>query len=308
MLAAVIIIAAVLSAVLAGLFAAYYKVFYYPYKGTPETGEELLISNRAFHDEIRDRTQALSARECEFFTTRARDGVTLSARYYHRGDDLPLCICFHGYHGAAVRDFSMMAPFLYDSGHNVLLVDQRAHGRSGGHTIAYGVRERYDVLTWVSFANERFGSGRPAYLFGISMGAATVLMASGLDLPENVRAICADCPYSSPKDIIRHVSASLGLNPSLCWPIIRLSALLYGRLNINATTAADAVRHTKKPILIIHGESDHFVPADMSEQVQRANPSLVERHTFPCAEHGLSYLCDPDRYKRIVLDFLERHP
>lgn len=307
MLIAVILIAVVLIAVFSGLFAVYYKTFYSPHRGVSEYGEDLIIGNREFHDEIVRCTRALASKECVFFTTRAHDGVTLSARYYHWGDGLPLCICFHGYRGAAVRDFSMMGPFLYESGYNVLLVDHRAHGRSGGHTIAYGIRERRDVLTWVNDAIGRFGANVPIYLFGISMGAATVLMASGLDLPGNVRAIGADCPYSSPEDIIRHVCRSLKMNDRLCMPLIRAAARLYGRLDIGEITAADAVKKSKTPILIIHGEGDHFVPAAMSKEVQDANPAMVERHTFPDAEHGLSYLCDPERYRAIVTDFLQRH-
>ena len=99
-----------------------------------------------------------------------------------------------------------MGQFLQNEGYNVLLAEQRAHFRSGGHTITYGIRERRDVLSWVTYANSRFGTDRPIYLFGISMGAATVVMAADLDLPDNVRLICADCPYSSPKDIICHVA------------------------------------------------------------------------------------------------------
>ena len=249
----------------------------------------------------------LAAKPCEFVTTRSRDGLTLSARYYHQDDMSPVCICFHGYRGSAIRDFSAMGQELMKMGYNVLIPDHRAHFRSGGHTITYGIRERYDVLSWINYINERFGSDRPLYLFGISMGAATVLMASGLDLPDNVRAISADCPYNVPKEIICHVSRKIGLSPTWAWPLIRLSAWVWGHLNINAASAAEAVKHAKVPILIVHGEDDSFVPPYMSEEVEKANPAMVERHTFPEANHGTSYFADTERYMRIVREFLKKH-
>ena len=136
------------------------------------------------------------------------------------------------------------------------------------------------------------------------MGAATVLMASNLDLPPNVKAIIADCPYSSPKCIIQKVCKEMGFPPALTFPFIRLGGLLFGHFDICETTAADAVRNCKVPILIIHGESDGFVPCEMSEEVLRACPETVIRHTFPGADHGISYLVDTPRYKKVVSDFI----
>ena len=72
-------------------------------------------------------------------------------------------------------------------GHNLLLIDERAHGRSEGRTITFGIQERWDVESWARFAVERFGADVQIILYGVSMGAATVLMAAGLDLPENVK-------------------------------------------------------------------------------------------------------------------------
>lgn len=308
MVFAIIIIVLIL-ALLCGLFVPYYRVFYSPHKGADEIEVPVVNATKVYHDEVQRQAKALKKIPCQRVITRSYDGLRLSGRYYRRGENAPLCICFHGYRGSAMRDFSVMGQFLQNEGYNVLLVDQRAHFRSGGHTICYGVRERQDVLSWVEYANKRFGSDTPIYLFGISMGAATVLMASGLELPENVKAICADCPFSSPRDIIRYVTEKTRLNPKVFLPIIWLSGLVYGRLNLNdKVTAAKAVAETSKPVLIIHGEADDFVPAYMSEEVQQANPSLVERHTFPGAGHGVSYFTDPERYIAIVRDFIKRHP
>ena len=299
----IIIAAAVIAAAFAALFAVYYKVFYAPHREAVAKLPPSLLRN-PFKKESDRLVETIRALPCEFVNTRSYDGLTLSARYYHKADDRPLCICFHGYRGSALRDFSGGAQFLMREGYNVLLVDERAHGLSGGHTITYGLRERYDVLSWVNWANGRFGDKKSVYLFGISMGGGTVLMASGLDLPANVERVTADCPLDSPIEIILHVAKKMGFAPSIARPLVIASARIFGRLDICETTAADEVKKSKTPILIIHGEADDFVPAYMSARVRDANPSMVEMRTFPEAGHGLSYLYDPARYERILRDFL----
>ena len=138
------------------------------------------------------------------------DGTKLAAKYYHISDSAPLQIQFHGYRSTAIRDFSGGFQLAQKMGRNTLVVDQRANGKSGGTTITFGIKEKYDCLEWIKYAVDRFGN-IPIMLTGVSMGGATVLMASELDLPENVKCIVSDCPYTSPYEIIageRRVKAS----------------------------------------------------------------------------------------------------
>ena len=308
MAAVIIIILILLIALLSALFMVYYKVFYSPHRDADEVSAPMIIANKRFNDEVHRQTLSLKNIPCRRVMTRSYDGLRLYGRYYHHEHGAPLCILFHGYRGSAIRDFSVMGQFLQNEGYNVLLVDERAHFKSGGHTITYGIRERRDVLSWIEYANRRFGTDAPVYLFGISMGAGTVLMASGLELPDNVKLICADCPFSSPKDIICHVAKKTGWNPKVAWVMSYLSVLVFGHLVIRGdVTAAESVKRSKKPILIIHGEADDFVPPEMSDEIRRANPELVERHTFPGAGHGVSYFADPERYLAIVRDFIKRN-
>ena len=137
------------------------------------------------------------------------------------------------------------------------------------------------------------------------MGAATVLMAAGLDLPENVKGIIADCPYSSPRDIIRKVARDMHMPDRLAWPFVKIGGRVYGGFDVDEMDAARAVKQATVPILIIHGESDSFVPCEMSDIVLE-NPALVMRYTFPGADHGFSYLVDTPRYRKIVTDFVEK--
>ena len=303
----IIILSVLITAALVGLFIAYYIVFFSPHRNADEIEIEPFLDDMKMFNKIKDKAKEMSKIPCERVGTVAYDGVKLSGRYYHNSDDAPLCICFHGYRGSAVFDFGVMGMLLRDEGYNVLLVDQRAHFRSGGHTISYGIRERRDVLSWVEYANKTFGSDTPIYLFGISMGATTVVMASGLDLPDNVRLICADCPFSSPRDVIYYVTKRWHKLPNFLWLAIRVSALVYGHLILRRDiTAANAVKNTDKPILLIHGEADCFVPKEMSEEIRLANPECVERYTFPKAVHGVSFFYDSKRYIAILRDFIKR--
>ena len=304
---AFLIVTAVILLILAGLYASYYKVFYSPKKDMSETRNPPAIERLAYGKRVSERINEVNTTPCKFYTIRSYDGLKLSARYFEGDDDKPLCICFHGYRGSAVRDFAGIGLHLIHEGYNVLIVDERAHWRSQGHTICFGIKERFDAVSWVKFANQRFGKDKSIFLFGISMGGGTVLMASGQRLPRNVKGIVADCPFNSPKDIIKHVCRKIKLNPDLLWPIIWLAGLVYGRLRVNATTAADEVKCSKIPIVILHGEADDFVPMSMSKEVQKANPSMIEMHTFPHADHGMSYFEDEERYIGIVEGFIEKN-
>lgn len=296
----------VILALLGGLYG--YKVAFYAAKQDKEKGPPKLEGTpyEPYREEVTRLYRQLRDKQCEFVTVQSHDGLTLSGRYYHIADGAPLDIGFHGYRSSCFVDFAGGCEMSFRMGHNLLLVDQRAHGKSEGHSICFGIKERLDVVSWLDYALERFGPDTDILLYGVSMGAATVLMASGLPLPDNVRGIVADCPYSVPMDIILHVGKSNPLPQWLIKPFIFIGAVVFGGFDLRETDALRAVKDTRVPILILHGEADGFVPPEMSAAVQEANPAMVTRHTFPGAGHALSYLTDPQRYQRIVAAFISR--
>lgn len=234
----------------------------------------------------------------------ARDGTKLAGRYYSFHTEGPVQIQFHGYRGDPIREYSGGCAMAMELGYNVLVVDQRAHGKSGGHTITFGIKERYDCLDWANYVVNRFGEETKIFLSGISMGAATVLMASELALPKEVVAITADCPYSSPGAIIRKVCRDVRLPPWLCYPFVILGGLLYGGFKIWESSPVNAVKNTKIPIHIIHGEDDRFVPCDMSREILAAANGPCRLITVPEAGHGLSMLVDENKYNNAFRSFL----
>lgn len=305
-----ILIAAVISAlILLFSYFAYRTAFYSPKAKRAAVDDPL---NGDQYDEVADNIFRIShiMEKVPFETVYidAFDGTKLYGRYYHVKDGAPLKLLFHGYRSHAFRDCSGGHALSRKMGFNALVVDQRSHGKSDGTTICFGIKERFDVLSWVEYANARFGADTPILLSGLSMGAATVLMATSLDLPKNVACILADSPFSAPSAIIEKVCADQHYPVAICRPFIYLGALIYGGFRLNEITAKEAVQHTDIPILLIHGEADHYVPCEMSREIATCCASRVEVQTFPGAGHGLCYMVDPKRYERVVYEFIRSIP
>lgn len=262
------------------------------------------------YESVREKTisliKAMENLKYEEIYITSYDGKKLYGRYYHVQDNAPLQIQLHGYHGNALRDFCGGNKLAREAGQNTLVIDQRCHGKSEGHTITFGIKERYDCLSWVQYAVDRFGDEIPIFLSGVSMGAATVLMASELELPGNVVGVIADCPYSSPKAIIQKVSKDMGLPPKIMFPFVRLGAAIFGRCDIVSASAASAVANTKIPILLIHGDDDRFVPYEMSCEIFEQCTGKKRFETFNLAGHGLSFMVDTEKYTQAVSEFIEQ--
>lgn len=296
-----LIIAAV---VLGGSYYAYRIAFFSPAEGRDKIPEIQGETYEPYRERLTEMFRTTIERPCEEVTITSHDGLTLFGRYYHTADGAPLDIGFHGYRSCYVSDFCGGGTMCLSQGHNLLLIDQRAHGRSQGNSISFGIQERHDALSWINYAIERFGPDTKICLYGVSMGGATVLMASGLDLPENVKGIVADCPYVKASDIIVHVGKKMKFPEWFTVPCAWLGARIYGGFNLHETDAVKSVQKTKVPILIIHGEDDDFVPTKMSELALQANPEMVRRETFPGASHAMSYMVDTERYWKVATEFM----
>jgi len=259
-----------------------------------------------YAEQTQRMVETLERRPYETVHVMSHDGLRLVGQYYHVRDGAPLDIGIHGYRGSIARDFCGGSAMSIDAGHNLLLVEQRAQGRSEGKAMTFGVLERLDCLAWVRYAVERFGADVKITLYGISMGATTVLMATALDLPPQVRGVIADCPFSSPPAIIRKVARDMHLPAVAADVLAPLAARWFAGFDLHGASAVDAVRQTRVPILLIHGEDDRFVPCAMSREIAAAGGDRVCLNTFPHAGHGLSYMLDFPRYRGLIHTFWEK--
>lgn len=306
MVIGIILAAALLAAVLFALHYGYKLAFYYddPCKDPFDYGKEGQIAPKV--ETLEKALRAFCDAPFEEVHVRSLDGLKLRAKYYHHVSGAPLEIHCHGYKGNAMRDFCGGWAVAKASGHNVLLIDQRSHGKSEGHTITFGVKEKTDVLQWIHWANERFGEV-PIILSGVSMGAATVLMAAGMELPGNVKAVIADCPFDSPANIIKTVmERNMGMPVGPVYPLVRLGGMVYGHFDLESDSAVEAVKRAKLPILLIHGDDDRFVPYSMSQNIHAAAPEKITFHTVPEAGHAMNYIWDPEGYHRVVRAFTDK--
>ena len=231
------------------------------------------------------------------------DGLKLHGKYFECNPSYPIEIMFHGYKGTGERDLGFGIERGFAVKHNVLIVDQRSAGLSEGKTITFGIKERYDVLTWVNYVIQEFGEDVKIIVTGISMGAATVCMASAMNLPGNVKGILADCGYNKSEDIIKKVVKDMRLPVKLIYPFIKLAAKLFGRFNLEEYSPNEAVRNTNIPIIFIHGGQDELVPCYMSEKLYGACASRKKLVTIKEASHGVCYILDKQYYIDEVYNF-----
>lgn len=258
------------------------------------------------HERIKVSVSRMAARQYEPVTITSFDGSKLFARYYHVADGAPVQILFHGYKSSSLLDCSGGSYFAEQLGQNAIVVDQRSHGQSEGSVITFGIKERRDCLCWIDYAKKRFGDDVPIILSGLSMGAATVLMVNDLELPKNVKGIIADCPYSSPKEIIMKVAKERHFPPHLMLPFVWLGGMLFGHFNLFESSAIEAIKNSHVPILILHGDADELVPCEMSKRMRDSGAKDITLGTFEGAGHGLSYIINPAKYEKTIVQFIQK--
>lgn len=263
--------------------------------------------NAAFLQVIAQSAKRLEARTNQPVEITARDGARLAGHWIPCENARRTVIAMHGWRSSWANDFGMIADFLHSSGCNVLYAEQRAHGSSGGDYIGLGALERYDCLDWIGWV-EAHHSGLPVYLAGISMGATTVLMAAGLPLPQCVHGIVADCGFTSPHEIGRHIVVN-NLHMSYGRRGETADAICKKRNQVGTKgcSAVQALKDCTVPVLFIHGADDHFVPVTMTYENYKACAGPKELLIVPGADHGMSYYLDRQRYEATVKRFWNRY-
>ena len=297
------------SAVLLVAVTAYlcYRMAFYNPKPKFVDPEKIDIPEGEIYEVFRERmthwvrwTRSLPREEVEI---RSFDGLTLRGKYYEYAPGAPMELMFHGYRGNAERDLSGGVYRCFALGRSVLIVDQRSCGNSEGDVITFGIKEHRDCLAWLDYAVKRFGPEQKIVLTGISMGASTVLMAAGRELPSNVIGVLADCGYTTAREIMMEVIRQMKLPPKLCYPFVRLGAKLYAGFDPDSFSALEAAPDIRVPVIFFHGESDDFVPCSMSRKNYDACTARKALVTVPGAGHGLAFPVDEEGYLHALREF-----
>lgn len=254
-------------------------------------------------EQVAQTGKAFASRPHEIVEICARDGTRLVGHWVSAENPKRVIIAMHGWRSAWHRDFGMIADFFAGNGCSVLYAEQRGQGDSGGEYMGFGLIERHDCLDWINWVNGKSEKTVPVYLCGISMGASTVLMAAGLSLPDNVRGIIADCGYTSPVDIWKHVAKKAHISYGICGKPARRLAKRRLRIAMDEESCPQALSRSKTPVLFIHGTDDKFVPIEMTYENYKACTAPRRLFVVPGAEHGMSYLVDPLGYENALKSF-----
>lgn len=257
-----------------------------------------------FIDKLEEGAVKLAAVETELVEITSQDGTRLIGHLYTCKYPKRLIIAVHGWRSTWNRDFGLAADFWFENNCNVLFIEQRCQGDSGGEYIGFGLLERYDCKAWTEWVHERYEGKLPIYLDGVSMGATTVLMASGLGLPESVHGIIADCGFTSPYAIWKHVAENhmhlkygpiKGVADAICRQKIQMVS--------DEHSTVDALKENKIPVLFAHGTDDPFVPVEMTYENYKACKAPKRLVIVPGAAHGLSFYVEKERYAEELLKF-----
>lgn len=302
MLKIILIVLFVMAILLAAISEYFLRFALFPGKDEVDTSglDEDMIRQRA--EEKEQSLLFLESSEDVFI--KSVDGLQLHG-YLKKADSHIYLITMHGYHGFATNN-TPLARFLYANGINTLVVDQRAHGKSGGRWITMGKMESRDLLSWTDYIRSLDPEAKIIW-HGVSMGSTTVLLAAG-ENPENVTAVISDCGYSTLYgEFATQMKAMFHLPPFPILNIISLWSEIRTGLAFSDVDAVKAMRKTKIPVLFIHGDADGFVPTSMVYELFEAAGSEKELWMTGGVGHALSLTVFKDEYCNRVLSFIKDH-
>ena len=277
-------------------------------KNASEKNKALLMgaaTEENFEREMKEKAINLKALPHETVEISGHDGAKLVGHYFECENAKRTVIAMHGWRSSWNNDFGMIAPFLFEQGCNVLFAEQRGQGESGGKYLGFGMLERFDCLDWINWAVGK--CSLPVYLAGVSMGATTVLMTAGFKLPENVKGIIADCGFTSPEEIWKHVAQNNMHMPYRGLRSAMVDDLCKKRINMppDGYSTKTALENCKVPVLFVHGADDHFVPVEMTYENYLACASPRKLLIVPGADHGMSYYTDRTSYEKAIKELFK---
>lgn len=266
----------------------------------PRTNQRLLQALKYGDNDLKKET----------VTIESRYGYPLSATFIPNPEPATKTVVFlHGFMENRTIGLNYLDLYM-QSGFNLLLIDLRAHGESGGDSVTWGNLEKYDLDQWITWVNQRIPNGTIG-VHGISMGAATALMHA--ELNENNKRVAfyvADSAYSDFETLLELqvnrflYSTNLEI-PKILLQYANVVSYFHSRSTFQQASPLKAVRNVTTPILYIHGEADQLVPAAMSLELQKATKGPSEVFLFANSTHGSAIFDNQKLYKKLVRNFIQ---
>ena len=233
------------------------------------------------------------------------DNLRLHAYEIKESNSNKWAITVHGY-TANAEYMSSIAYKYYTLGYNLIVPDLRGHGKSEGHYIGMGWHDRLDIIKWIEYILNKDENAQ-ILLHGISMGAATVMMVSGEELPKNVKVINEDCGYTGAKEQLAYKLKNMFKLPS--FPLLNICSIITkikAKYFISEASAIDQIKKSKTPILFIHGDKDKFVPFYMLEELYNGCNAYKDKLIINNAGHAKCEKVDSDLYWDKVITFISK--
>lgn len=246
----------------------------------------------------------------KWYINSADNRYQLDANYIPKSGSNKTVIVLPGYMDTK-EDMGEYDALFHELGYNTLTPDPRSQGKSEGKYIGYGWPEKDDIKKWIDLVLEKNGAKQQIVVYGLSMGAATAMMVSGLKLPHQVRAFIEDCGYTSVKDEIEHEAQVLYNMPA--FPRFPLVEILSGinRIKVgyfmNDGSSVNQLHKNQRPMLFIHGDRDTFVPTKMVYTNYSATRGPKKLWVTPNSKHAKSFADHPKLYRQKIGDFLSRY-
>lgn len=234
------------------------------------------------------------------------DNLILHAYEIKENKSNKWAITVHGYTTNA-EYMSSIAYRYHTLGYNVIIPDLRGHGQSEGNYIGMGWHDRLDIIKWIDYILKQDDSAQ-ILLHGISMGAATVMMVSGEELPKNVKVIVEDCGYTCAKDQLSYKLKDMFKMPA--FPLLNICNIITkikSKYFITEASAINQIKKTKTPILFIHGDKDKFVPFYMLDELYDACSAPKDKLIINNAGHAKCEKVNSDLYWEKVIAFISEY-
>lgn len=254
----------------------------------------------------RERADRLKNTPHNKYKIYSNDKLKLVGHYFHNDNSERIILAIHGWRSTWNYDFNGQYQFLMNNNCSILFIESRAHGESEGRYMYYGKKERFDVLLWIKFIRENISADLPIYIYGMSVGATTAIMASSDINDPNVLGIIADSASTSARDAGKITIKNIHLSPTLFYSQVRLDCRLRLKMDDNEYTALEALKTNKIPILIINGTKDRITPEFMAEKLYSNCLAPKTKVTFANAGHMKSFYADTGKYQAAILDFIKQ--
>ena len=268
-----------------------------------------VIAGLVFNPEEITGPEPTNYSEKEDWTITSADGLELyGVHYTPENSNDKWVVLVHGY-GCMYESMNPFATFYLANNYNVLMIDQRAAGKSEGTWLTMGVAESQDVALWTQEIANRYPDSKIT-LHGVSMGAATAILAAARSDVVNVTSIVEDCGYS---DVMKTFDTIVSSHPELAVlgisseiiPLIDPVAESLTGYYLHDAAPIDSIASVKLPTLFISGDDDGVAPVSMLHELYDASGAEVkEKFIVEGAGHAQAGLNDPVGYSNSVFRFL----